>query len=65
MTTNEGLKHKRAVASELERLYLDARSGNITANDAERLSRILRRIGKIVPDDASTAAMLSKLEQIV
>ena len=61
---NEGLKHKRAVANELERLYQDARSGNITTKDADRLSRILRRLAKIVPDDASNAAMLSKLDQI-
>lgn len=64
MTMNEGLKHKRAVAAELERLYRDARSGSIAAKDAERLSRILRRLGKIVPDDAANAAFLSELEQI-
>lgn len=64
MTMNEGLKHKRAVANELERLYQDARAGNITAKDAERLSRVLLRLGKMVACDASTASLLSELEQI-
>lgn len=58
------LSHQNGIAEEMAHLYEDARTGKISAKDAERLSRLLRRLSKLVPTDASNAKLIAALSNI-
>lgn len=57
------MKSKADVKNEMNKLYDDARTGKITAKDAERLSRILKRLRKVLPGSSLEADLNKILEE--
>jgi len=54
------MKTKADVRNEMNKLYDDARTGKVSTKDAERLSRILKRLRKVLPS-SSLEADLNKI----
>ncbi|OAG71501.1 hypothetical protein A0J51_03279 [Gluconobacter japonicus] len=57
------MKTKADVRNEMNKLYDDARTGKVSTKDAERLSRILKRLRKVLPSSSLEADLNKILEE--